>query len=415
MTDRAPVRDQFEAETAAIAGRVGSADLLVGILAQDHAGSVAAVAGTVAAGLTAHLPDGRACLLLLDAGSRDGTAAAIQAWLPRGPKGLAVEFLRIPGPPAPGRALRALLEAGRRLAVSACAYVHADLIGIAPDWLPRLFAPLLAGHAERVFPAFSRSVTEGTLTTNLLAPLARALYGRRIQQPLGGLGALDGALLAGLLDDPAWETTLGPHGIELWLAVEPMAAGRKLVEVHLGQKRVAVGPSQPDLPTILSRAVGPFFALLGRYQGVWTDVRGSVPVPCLGDPPGLAGSGAGVEVERMVRAFRAGVKDLLPVWEQIMPEETLGQLYPLGLPAPDEFEFPAPLWARVVCDFALAFHERRLPQEHLLRAMTPLYLGRVAGFLREAQEAPGGDARRLLEAIGEAFEREVVTLQERWR
>lgn len=117
----------------------------------------------------------------------------------------------------------------------------------------------------------------------------------------------------------------------------------------------------------------------------------------------------------MVRAFRLGLKDLLPVWEQVMPEETLARLYPLGLLAADEFQFPPPIWARVVSDFALAYHERRLPREHLLRALTPLYLGRVASFLLEAQGTQRTRLPNVLEAIGQAFEAEKEFLRARWR
>lgn len=415
MAERTPTGEQFGAETAALAARVGRTEILVGVLAQDDAGSVLPVTEAVLAGLASATPDRRACVLVLDAGSRDGTGEAVRNWLSGRPAGPPIELLQLVGPPEPGRAFRALLESARRLEAAACLYVQADLIGLAPEWIGRFLGPLLAGEAERVFPAYTRTVTEGTLTSNLLAPLVRAAFGRRIQQPLGGIGALGGASLPALLDDPVWEGGLGQHGAEFWLAVEPLAAGRVVVEAPLGGKRVAAPPTQPDLPTILAQAVGPLFGLLERHHGVWVDVRGSAPVPCLGDAPDLLAGGPGGQTDRMVRAFRLGVKDLLPIWEQIMPEETLGQLYPLGLHPPDEFEFPVPLWARVVCDFAVAHHERRLPREHLLRALTPLYLGRVAGFLREAQATRGRNLAQLLEAVGRAFESEAVTLRERWR
>jgi hypothetical protein len=116
----------------------------------------------------------------------------------------------------------------------------------------------------------------------------------------------------------------------------------------------------------------------------------------------------------MVRAFQLGLKDLLPVWEQIMPEATLAQLYPLGLLDDEAFRLPPALWARVVVDFAVAHHECRLPHDHLLRALTPLYLGRVAAFLLESRgraDAVGP----MLETIGRAFEAEKDALVARWR
>ena len=45
-----------------------------------------------------------------------------------------------------------------------------------------------------------------------------------------------------------------------------------------------------------------------------------------GGPAPLQAAFQEIRLERMVRVFRTGLKDLLPVWEQIMPEETLERL-----------------------------------------------------------------------------------------
>ena len=72
-------------------------------------------------------------------------------------------------------------------------------------------------------------------------------------------------------------------------------------------------------------------------------------------------------------------------------------------------------WARVAVDFAVASHERRLPRDHLLRALTPLYLGRVAAFLREVHAVPPARVPALLDILARAFEAEMESLAARWR
>jgi hypothetical protein len=138
-------------------------------------------------------------------------------------------------------------------------------------------------------------------------------------------------------------------------------------------------------------------------------------VPRFGEAPAALADTQRPSVERMVHAFDLGMKDLLPVWEQFMPDATLARLYPLELLGPDEFAFPPALWARVVSDFAVAHHERRLPRDHLLRALTPLYLGRVAAFLRDAWASPQAGLAGILDRIGRAFEAEQEHLAARWR
>ncbi len=416
MAQEVRAEDLLTGEDVAALDAVGPADLLVGIIALNHARSVTKVVEGVAKGIAQHFPGPRtAAILVADAGSQDGTPEAVLAWRAAAPSVPLVHLVRLAAPAGRGRAILAVLAAARRLGAQGCGLVDADLIGLAPEGMERLLQPLLRQEADYVSPAYTRTVAEGTLTTNLLAPFSRALYGVRIQQLAGGCAGLSRGWVRRCLEADVWESELAAHGIEVWLPTEALASGARVVETHLGRKQVDPGGAQPDLATTLARMVGTLFLLMDRYRPVWQDVRGSVPIPQAGGSPALLPEAGGPRVGRMVRAFRLGLKDLLPVWEQILPEETLARLYPLGLLAEDEFLFPPPLWARVVSDFAVAHHERRLARDHLLRALTPLYLGRVAAFLEEAQAAPPTRIPGLLEAIGRAFEAEKEHLEARWR
>ncbi len=415
MREEVQAEDLLSKEDLAAVDAVGPADLLVGIIALHHARSVTQVVEAVAKGLAQHFPAAKTAVLVADAGSQDGTPEAVLAWRAAAPPVPPVHLVRLAGPAGRGRAILAILAAARRLEAQGCCLVDADLIGLAPEWMDRLLRPLLRAEADYVSPTYTRTVAEGTLTTNLLAPLARALYGSRIQQLAGGCAAVSRGLALRCLAADVWESELAAHGIEVWLPTEALASGAKVMEAHLGRKQVDPGGAQADLTTTLARMVGALFLLMDRYRTVWQEVRGSVPVLQSGGPPALLPQAGGIAVGRMVRAFKLGLKDLLPVWEQILPEETLAQLYPLGLLAEDEFLFPPPLWARAVSDFAVAYHERRLGRDHLLRALTPLYLGRVAAFLGEAQAAPPARILDVLEMIGRAFEAEKEHLRARWR
>jgi hypothetical protein len=326
-----------------------------------------------------------------------------------------VQAIRLAGSPHRGRAILAILVAAQHLRAQGCALVDPDLVGIAPEWVDRLLQPVLRNEADYVSPTYTRTVSEGTLTSNLLAPMIQTLYGKRLQQPLGGCAGLSGEMLGRFLQADGLAGGMDAHEVDLWLTTEALTSGAKVVETHLGRKLVDPTPAQPDLATVLTRFVGALFHLMEVYHAVWNEIRGSVLLPQVGNQAAALAEPGETNVERMVRAFRLGLKDLLPVWEQVMPEETLARLYPLGLLAADEFQFPPPIWARVVSDFALAYHERRLPREHLLRALTPLYLGRVASFLLEAQGTQHSRLPNVLEAIGQAFEAEKEFLRARWR
>jgi hypothetical protein len=394
----------------------GPQTVVVGVHALNQARTVRSVLETWEHGLVQGRAPGfrKALLLLVDAGSGDGTVeAACEGRDAAGP----VPFLaaRLPATARRGQALLAILAAAARLEARGCAVVDAGLISADPGWVEAFLGPVLDGAADGVLPGYVRSITEGTLTTNLLAPLVHVLTGRRIDEVLGGCCALSGTLVEELLARDEGAGDQSGAGAEMRLVVETLLARDAVAIASLGRKQIDPGVAPPDVSQTVVDVVGPLFQLFERHAEAWQTGRRGAPVRRLGTPPAIRPTATDLNVDRMVRAFRLGLKDLLPVWEQVMPEETLGQLYPLGLLAPDEFVLPPPLWARVVGDFLVGYHERRLPRDHLLRALTPLYLGRVAAFVRETQTAPPARIPGLLEAVGRAFEPERASLAARWR
>ena len=414
MSDSAAIINLFpDASLDSLVGS-GPVDVLAGVHIVNQANRAQAVLDTVASALEAYATSRRAAVLVADAGSQDGTPEVVRAWCDARAPGPSRCCLDVITPRHQGRAIAALLAAAHRLEARALVLLDADLALVRKDWLEALIEPVLRDEADYVSPAYSRSVWEGTLTTNLLAPLTRALYGRPIQQVMGGCAAVAGAAIGSWLLPGSETADWQPHGASLWLTTAALASGARITEVELDRKVVTPGGPQPDVATILVRTVGPLFALMERYASAWLERASSVPVG-RDHPAPLRADSRIPDVERMVRAFDLGLKDLLPVWEQIVPESTLAELYPLALLAADEFRLSPRLWATLVSDFAVAYHERRLPREHLLRALTPLYLGRVAAFIVHARETPLERVPQLFETIDRAFEQEKERLVARWR
>jgi hypothetical protein len=77
--------------------------------------------------------------------------------------------------------------------------------------------------------------------------------------------------------------------------------------------------------------------------------------------------------------------------------------------------FPEDLWVRIVYEFAIAFHKRLLHRDHLLKSMIPLYLGRMASFVNENQEASPREIEIKIEALCSLFEEMKPYLVEHWK
>jgi hypothetical protein len=81
----------------------------------------------------------------------------------------------------------------------------------------------------------------------------------------------------------------------------------------------------------------------------------------------------------------------------------------------DQFRMPDELWARIVYDFALGHRLRTISRDHLLRAMTPLYLGWVASYALQLGPHGTAEAGRLAGRLAAAFESAKPYLVSRWR
>jgi hypothetical protein len=302
----------------------------------------------------------------------------------------------------------------RELHVRALVVLEADVVSMTPDWIGELARPILRDKADFLCPAYHRHRWEGTVTRLTLAPLMRALYGRRIHQPYGGQQALSARLIEHLLLHPKWDWT-GRDISDLWITGAAIADGFSVWEAWLGPYAVRSRTRTTDLPAMVAGTLGAAFTVMDRHQDLWLEVRDSEALPTVGVPRPVAIEPMSVDVGGLLEAFRLGVRDLSSIWELILAPDTLGEVFGLDGQDAGRFLFPDDLWARVVYDFALGHHYGVVHREHLLRSLVPLYLGRTAAYITATRRASAAATEEALEAIAVAFERQKPYLVEHWR
>ena len=410
-------RRELSEAALAPADRLAPVDLAVGLLTYNNAETIDGVLQAVASGAD-RLSDTRAALIVADAGSSDDTrervgtvplpSVVVEHEAPPGER-INVPFHGVPGR---GAALRAAFTVAQRLRARALVLVEADAVSITPDWIERLAGPLLQDKADFALASYSRHRYEGTISRLLLAPLVRALYGRRLHYPFGGQQALSARLVEHLLSHPKWTWT-GADVSDLWITGTAIADGFGLVEAWLGPHQVRSATRAVDLPSMIAQTVGAAFTVMERHGDLWLEVRGSEPITTVGEPSPPGVTPMTVEVERMVEAFRQGARDLTSIWELVLAPDTLAEV--LAVVDSDRLRFSDDLWARVVYDFALGHHYSVVHRDHLLRSLTPLYLGRTAAFVLTTRAADVAATQSQLEAVAAAFERQKAYLVEHWR
>jgi hypothetical protein len=399
--------------------RVGTCEIAVAFLTYNNAETLPAILAATTRGLAERFPGLPVAFIGADGGSSDSTrelltSAGVPAVVttheaPLGER-VAVPFHGVPGR---GAAIRSAFGAAQRLGARVVLLVEPDVVSLAPDWIGALAAPVLEEKADLVVPAYARHRFDGTITNLLIAPLVRALYGRRVHQPLGGQQALSGRLVEHLLLHPRWDWR-GRALADVWILGAAIADGFAVWEAWLGPRVIRSRTRTSDLPAMVAQTLGGVLSVMDRHDDLWRGVHGSEPLPAVGDVRLPGTEPREVNVERMVSAFRLGLRDLTPVWEHVLAPDTLGDVLSLETGTLEDFRFPDDVWARVVYDFALGHHYTVVHREHLLRSLVPLYLGRTAAYVLATRDRDAAASEAAAERVARAFERQKPYLVERW-
>ena len=207
------------------------ADILIGIASFNNAKTIGHVVRAVDAGLMKYFPDKKAIIVNSDGGSVDGTPdivrtatydhAAILLSHPAYP----VHRISIPynGIPGKGSAFRAIFQKAVETEAGACCVVDADLRSITPEWIELLLSPVIKEDFDCVSPLYSRHKYDGTITNSIVYPMTRALYSKRIRQPVGGEFGFSGRMAAFYLSQNVWESHVARFGIDIWMTTGAIA------------------------------------------------------------------------------------------------------------------------------------------------------------------------------------------------
>ncbi len=413
---RAEVHDQL--------AQIGRADIVVGIPSYNSARTIGHVVRAVQAGLAKYFPAHKAVIVNSDGGSSDGTTDVVQQssvedfeaiMLRQRTEPVAKLAFPYSGIPGKGSAFRSVFEIARTLEAKACAVVDSDLRSITPEWIELLVKPVLDGGFDYVSPLYHRHKFDGTITNSIVYPLTRALYGRRVRQPIGGDFGFSGRLAQFYLTRDVWQTDVARFGIDIWMTTTALANDFKVAQSFLGAKLHDPKDPGADLSDMLYQVVSATFELMETYADNWMPVRGSEPVPAFGFEYTVGLEHVNVNTERMLHIFREGIRNLREVWLAILGNGDLREVERVGALDDAAFRFPPALWARIVYDYAIAFHRRTLPAEHLIKSLTPLYIGKTASFVMEAQDMDQAGAEAEIEKLCLEFENQKDYLTTHWK
>jgi hypothetical protein len=444
------VRDEVE--------RLGRADIMVGIPSYKNAATIGYVVRAAQAGLVQYFPDLRPVVVNSDAGSPDGTQRVVVETEPpdyvervllvrpaNRLQRISVTYPEVDGIGGKGAALRTIFEMAEALQVEALVVVDSDLRSILPEWIELLSGPILKGGYDFVAPLYTRYKYDGTITNTVTYPLTRALYGRRIRQPIGGDFGVSGDLVKHYLAQEDWSGDVSRFGVDIWMTTKALTGGFAVCQARLGAK--VHDPKDPgaDLGPMFRQVVTTILRLASANASHWLAIRGSHDVPAYGferimDAPPLE-----VNTARLLSEFSDGIVAHGAGWTEMLSPATrdtvatlaeeagravdeavrrLGPGFAHGGPGGEttdamstalaSFHFPDDCWARVIYDLVLSARRDPDAVERNVAALVPIYFGRVGSLVVAGRGLGAEAAEEHVEQQALEFELLKPYLVERW-
>ncbi len=304
-----------------------------------------------------------------------------------------------------------ILQASREAGAKCCCVWNNSLQDLSSGIVQKFTAPVLEQGFDLALPCYVETRLGSLINHSIVHPIVRALYGKRIRYSM----AIDAAFSAQMVErlsqiDPKTKRLRS----QLWITADAICSGLNICQVN-----IPVGPPHPpeaaDVSTILALVLGRLFQDLERNTAFWQRPSVSQSVATFGEPSAEKPEDSAVDVQRLLETFQLGYRNLKEIWSVALPPAAFLELKKLTTLNAAAFHVPEDLWARIVYDFALAYRQRSINREHLLRALTPLYLAWVASFAIEAKDVPTGAVLSIRERVALAYEKQKPYLVSRWR
>jgi glucosylglycerate synthase len=392
--------------------RMQGADLLVGVLRPGNDGQPAAAAAIVQEALATFPAPPRAVLLVDEAEAK--SAVEEHQSLPVLAYKLCDSGAPAASPQSVFGAYRTVFGISRKIGVRACTVIASELQTVTPMWIDRLARPVLDMDFDLVAPRYARHKWEGLINRSVLAPLSQALYGRRIQNPLGPDFGVSGRLMKSILEEQAVTRTPEPEYPVASVVSSAVRGNLQICEAQVGT-RLQPPTDWMNLSSLIAQVLKPAFLDMERNAAFWQRVRGSQMVPAFGNLESAPEESGPVDAGRLIDAFQLGVKNLQDVWGLVVPPTALLEVRKLSRTPAAQFRMADQVWVSIVYDFALAHRIRTINRDHLLRSFTPLYLGWIASYALEMETAGPLEVEARLDRLARAFEAGKAYLVSRWR
>jgi len=417
--------------------KIQKSDILVGIPSYNNEDTIGHVIKAARLGLTKYFPKHKSVIVNSDCGSTDNTRKIARNHLQdykelesiliahemhpysrslHTPISEMVTSFR--GTPGKGKAFRRIFEIADELKVKVLVVVDSDLRSITPEWIQLLAGPVLFKDYDYVAPLYTRHKYDGTITNSIIYPLTRALYGKKIRQPVGGEFGFSFNVLQDYLKKDIWDTDVAYYGIDIWMTTVALANSFKVCQSFLGAK-IHNPKSVATLAPMFKQIIGTIFSLIEENQEKWKKIKKSETLPTFGFQARVIPEEVSQDFNDLFQRFHRGLRKFDCIWQEILKKENHRELAKIVHLSRKDFCFPNHLWAKILYDYIIFYHKFRnvfmeMSLPLVLESMIPLYFGFISSYVLKTKEMSNQEAEKEIEKICLEFEKIKPYLVEHW-
>ena len=267
-------------------------------------------------------------------------------------------------------------------------------------------------------PLYIRHKYDGTITNGIAYPMTRALYGRRVRQPIGGDFGFSGKLAPLYLNSKTWNEAVANFGIDIWMTTVAMNNKAQTCQAFMGRPKIhRTKDPGSDLGPMFRQVVGTIFSLMREFAPFWLKVKYSRPTAIYGFGLGETEMPPEVSVNRqnLLNQFHGGFEKYSDIWKTILTADVYKKLLEIRDMREQEFNFPTDIWARLLFDTAVTYGKVGIDEDDTMDALIPLYFGRTLSFVIRTEKMSMKQAEEAIEEDCATFEMAKPYLVNRWK
>jgi glucosylglycerate synthase len=398
---------------------VGQVDVLVGLPTLNNAATIVDIVRAVHLSFTRDFPRLRTVMINSDGGSTDGTPDLIRgATFAEADRVQTSHPLRtlhrvlVPYHGLPGKhtALRTVFAAAELTQAKVLVVIDPGGPSTSPERVTELIAPIVRKEIEFLAPRYRRHPRDGTLITQLVRPLVRAVYSIGLDEPLGAEFGCSGRFASHCLERDIWNHESARFAIDLWLRTE--AAAERLSVGQIWRPATSPAGSRTTLREVVHQVVVSVVESLRAHESYWLKTNELSELRTWGVDPMAAADVSPWDYQALADQARRDITEIKPLLEDALdPGLFIGVMDNVSSATT---RLDDELWVRTVYGFATAIRRRRAAVDHLADMFAPLYMWRAAAFMTETAAESPVTVQGRLDALCETFQRLKPALVASW-